>query len=68
MRRFGHFSDEELYMLSRATIESSYCITMGDNYSEEQQEVHNNLLNELILERKERDYNNAKVTEWISKI
>ena len=68
MRRFGHFSHEKLYMLSRATIESSDCITMGDNYSEEQQEVHNNLLNELILERKERDYNNAKVTEWISKI
>lgn len=60
MRRFAHFSDDEIYMLSRACIESSFEIVMGDKYDDGNKTIHTDLSNELLKERQDRDYNNAK--------
>ena len=51
-RRFENFSGIELYMLKRQAIESSVNIVlMGDGrYSKEQQQVHEDLMNEIIKE------------------
>lgn len=58
LRRFKHLTDDELYMLYRSTIESSFVITIGEygGYTDAQKTIHSNLLNELLLERKVRDY------------
>ena len=59
---FEKFSDAELYVLSRALIESSCIFTIGDGiavtrYSKVEQQIHNDLLNAVLKERKRRDYN-----------
>ena len=54
MSRFKEFSDEEIYILSRQAIESSYEILMSETYNESEQDLHRKLLNELISERKLR--------------
>ena len=45
-------------MLSRALIESAVEIQFSerDRYSEEEKKVHNDLLNEVLVERRRRDY------------
>lgn len=60
-RRFAHFSGMELYMLKRQAMESSVNIVlMGDGrYSNEQQRVHENLMNEIITECIQRDIEGA---------
>lgn len=57
-RRFKDLSGEELYVLSRALIESSVIIqyTEGSRYTPQEKRVHNALLNEVIDERRYRDY------------
>ena len=55
-RRFKHFTDYEVYMLSRQCVEASFEIVMMDNYSKEEQQIHADLMNELIQERKIREY------------
>ena len=53
--RFINFSDDEIYILSRQAIESSANIVLTGRYSKEEQRIHNDLMNELIEERKYRD-------------
>ena len=50
---FEKFTDEELYVLSRALIESSCVFTLGDSdagtrYTKEEQHIHNDLLNATL--------------------
>ena len=52
--KYEFFTDDELYMLSRQAIESSYEIVESDNYSGEERLLHNKLLNEIIKEQKRR--------------
>lgn len=52
--RFKEFTDDELYMLKRQAIESSFEIVMMDKYEEELVKIHGELLNEIILEIKLR--------------
>lgn len=56
--RFSDFSGQEVYMLSRALIESSAEIQFSerDRYSADEKKVHNDLLNEILRERRRRDY------------
>ena len=54
MNRFSSFNDEELYMLKRQAIESSWNIVCEDRYSKEEVEVHSNLVNEIIDECRRR--------------
>ena len=54
-RRFLNFSDDEIYILSRQAMESSANIVLTDRCSKEEQRMHNDLMNELIEERKHRD-------------
>ena len=53
--RFSEFSNDEIYMLSRQSIESSANIVLMDSYSKEECKIHNNLMNELSEERKKRN-------------
>jgi hypothetical protein len=55
--KYKGFTDNEIYILSRQAIESSYEITMIGKYPEDEQEIHSQLLKELIDERKRRGYN-----------
>lgn len=55
-RRFKEFTNIEVYMLSRQAIESSWNIVMEDRYNKDECKIHNDLMNELIEERKIRDY------------
>jgi hypothetical protein len=55
-RRFINFTDDEVYMLSRQSIESSWNIVCEKSYDKEEIKIHTNLMNELIEERKIRDY------------
>ena len=52
--KYEHFTDNEIYILSRQAIEGSYDIV--SEYPADEIEVHERLLNELIDERKRRDY------------
>lgn len=54
-RRFEHFKIEELYMLKRQAIESSFNIVMEDRYSKFETQIHTDLMNEIIEECKIRD-------------
>ena len=56
MRRFEEFTDEEVCMLSRHAIESSWSIASGGHYTEAQQQTHTNLMNELLYEKGLRGY------------
>lgn len=55
--RFDKFSGEELYILSRQAIESSYEIVMKETYTKEEKKMHEALMNELIDERHRRGVN-----------
>jgi hypothetical protein len=46
--RFSAFTDDELYMLKRQAIESSYEIEISGKYSEKEKAMHNAILNEII--------------------
>jgi len=57
-QRFAQFNDDELYMLKRALIEFQKYIYMVDDdemYSEEEQKIENDLLNEAIDNIKHRE-------------
>lgn len=53
-RRFKHFNLDELYILKRQAIESSYEILMSGRYPAEQGERHANLTQEIIEEIRRR--------------
>lgn len=53
--RFSEFTDEELYILERQAVESSFSIVMEDKYSQNEIETHKRLINEIIQAIKERD-------------
>jgi len=55
MRRFKAFTDNEVYILSRMAMESSFEITCTGNYNKFQAELACDLLNELIKERRIRN-------------
>lgn len=60
-RHFDRLNDDEVYMLSRALIESSCVIVMGDEktdsrYSAEEVKTYNELLNMVSEERKRRGF------------
>ncbi|MBO7733417.1 MAG: hypothetical protein J6S67_12705 [Methanobrevibacter sp.] len=60
-RPFDRLTDDEVYMLSRALIESSYVIVMGDEktdsrYSTKEKEIYDKLLNMVSDERKYRGF------------
>ena len=55
MGRFNQFSDDELYMLKRQAVESSFNIVMTGKYTDSQVAMHGNLLNEVIQEIEERE-------------
>ena len=60
-RPFDRLTDDEVYMLSRALIESSCVIVIGDEktdsrYSTKEKEIHNKLLNMVSDERKYRGF------------
>ena len=53
-KKWEHFSNDELYMLKRQAIESSYEIVMTEKYNSTEIQIHNKLLNEIIDEIKYR--------------
>lgn len=60
-RPFDRLTDDEVYMLSRALIESSCVIWMGDEktdsrYSAKEKEIHDKLLNMASKERRYRGF------------
>ena len=60
-RPFDRLTDDEVYMLSRALIESSYVFVMGDEktdsrYSAEEIKTYDELLNMVSEERKRRGF------------
>ena len=60
-RPFDRLTDDEVYMLSRALIESSCVIVLGDErtksrYSLEEVKMHDKLLNMVSDERKYRGF------------
>jgi hypothetical protein len=55
MNRFDNFTDEEIYALSRSTIEAAQTIhDVQKCYSKETKEAHTALMNELLAVRKDR--------------
>lgn len=54
INKYEHFTDDELYMLSRQAIESSYEIVESGSYSKEEILLHEKILNEIIEEQKRR--------------
>lgn len=57
-RRFLMLSDDEIYILKRALIESSRQIALSGFYDDLEIKMHENLLNEIIDEIKYRDEGN----------
>ena len=60
-RPFDRLTADEVYILSRAMIESSCVFVMGDEktdsrYSTKEQEIHDKLLNMISEERKHRGF------------
>ena len=54
MNRWSNFTDSEIYMLKRMTIESSFEIMIDSNYDERQKKLHADLMNELTREDADR--------------
>lgn len=52
--KYKHFSDDEIYMLSRQTIESSYNIMFNAIYGEQEKVIHSKLMSEIAIERGRR--------------
>ena len=55
MNKFEHFTDDELYILKRQAIESSWEITCSGGYSEYNVKLHGKIMNEIIDEIKRRE-------------
>lgn len=55
MNKFEHFTDDELYILKRQAIESSWKICGCGAYSEYKVKLHGKLMNEIIEEIKRRE-------------
>lgn len=55
LNKYGLWTDDELYILKRAFIESSFNIQYERKYSEDERNMHNKLMNEIINEIKRRD-------------
>jgi len=55
MNKFEHFTDDELYILKRQAIESSWKIVMSGKYNDYEGKIHNQLMNEIINEIKRRE-------------
>ena len=56
MNKFEHFTDDELYILKRQALESSWKIIMTGKYNEFQREIHNQIVNEINDEIKRIRY------------
>jgi len=54
MNKFEHFTDDELYILKRQAMESSWEICSCGGYSEYNVKLHGKLMNEIIDEIKRR--------------
>ena len=55
MNKFKHFTDDELYILKRQAIESSWIIIMSGKYNDSEGITHSRLMNEIIDEIKRRE-------------
>lgn len=55
MNKFEHFTDDELYILKRQAIESSWEICSCGVYTEFDLRLHEKLMNEIIDEFKRRE-------------
>ena len=55
MNKFEHFTDDELYILKRQAMESSWEICSCGAYSEYNVKLHGKLMNEIISEIKRRE-------------
>lgn len=55
LNKYGLWTDDELYILKRAFVESAFNIQYERKYSEDEREMHNKLMNEIIDEIKRRD-------------
>lgn len=58
---FEGLTDSQIYVLSRALIESSTIFVIGDEitgsrYTEDEQKIHNDLLNMISYERRKRGF------------
>lgn len=56
VNKFEHFTDDELYMLKRQALGSSWKIIMTGEYNEFEKKVHNQIINEINDEIKRREY------------
>lgn len=56
MKRYEDFTNNELYIMNRAFMDSSFKFFMKDGYEPEQKAMHSKLLNEIVDEIKERIY------------
>lgn len=54
IEKFKYFTDDELYILHRMAVESSYEIMHNDLYNDYERKLHNRLLNEMVLELKHK--------------
>ncbi|HBW13806.1 MAG TPA: hypothetical protein DEF30_08325 [Proteiniclasticum sp.] len=54
-RKFSKFENDELYVLKRQAIESSYKIMMSGMYDPAVGETHSALMNEIVKEMKKRN-------------
>jgi len=55
MNKFEHFTDDELYILKRQAIESSWEICGCGAYNEFEIRLHEKLMNEIADEVKRRE-------------
>lgn len=55
MNKFEHFTNDELYILKRQAIESSWEICGCGSYNEFEVRLHEKLMNEIINEIKRRE-------------
>ena len=58
-RMFSELSDDELYILKRSLIESSYTINTDEKYTDKERSIHNHLLNSSIYEIVRRIHNDG---------
>ena len=55
MTRFKEFTDDELYVLKRQAVESSWEIIMSGNYAEDLTPIHSKIWNEVLEEISNRE-------------
>ena len=58
--KYAQFTDDEIYMLSRQAMEASGQIMLYPGYTRIEKDIHKKLMNELIDERRYRDYYDEK--------